>query len=81
MVKEIVFIVAGKSKSAAVKEVLEGKFQPEIFPAQIIKPVEGSITWLLQNLLRWHHLEYIKDRQQWHLHSHPRCRYMSTFLQ
>ncbi|HPA23789.1 MAG TPA: 6-phosphogluconolactonase [Ferruginibacter sp.] len=45
--KEIVFIVAGKSKSAAVKEVLEGKFQPEIFPAQIIKPVEGSITWLL----------------------------------
>lgn len=45
--KEIVFMVAGKSKSAAVKEVLEGKFQPEIFPAQIIKPVEGSITWLL----------------------------------
>ena len=45
--KEVVFMAAGKSKSEAVKETLEGNYQPQLYPAQIIKPLDGNITWLL----------------------------------
>jgi len=43
----IVFLVAGEDKSAALKEVLEGEYQPEKFPSQLINPVDGSLLWML----------------------------------
>lgn len=45
--KEIVFMITGEEKAPALKEVIEGEYDPEVYPAQIVKPVEGNITWLL----------------------------------
>ena len=43
----IMFIVAGEKKAEAVKNVLEGPNDPSRFPAQIIAPTDGAVTWLL----------------------------------
>jgi len=43
----IMFIVAGEKKAEAVKNALEGPNAPSRFPAQIINPTEGAVTWLL----------------------------------
>ena len=45
--KEIVFMITGAEKAPALKEVLEGEYNPDLYPAQIIKPVNGHISWLL----------------------------------
>lgn len=45
--KEIVFMIIGAEKAPALKEVLEGEYNPDLYPAQIIKPVNGNISWLL----------------------------------
>jgi 6-phosphogluconolactonase len=42
----ILFLVSGKDKSEALREVLLGDFQPQCFPAQLIQPVQGSLQWL-----------------------------------
>lgn len=44
--KRVVFLVSGRSKSAIVSEIL-GKKQPANYPAALVKPSLGSITWLL----------------------------------
>lgn len=45
--KEIVFMITGAEKAPALKEVLEGDYNPDVYPAQVVKPVNGNITWLL----------------------------------
>ena len=45
--KNILFIVSGADKAERVQTVLEGPFQPEVLPAQIIRPVHGRLIWLL----------------------------------
>lgn len=44
---DIMFLVKGADKKAALKSVLEGDFQPEKFPAQRVKPENGEILWLI----------------------------------
>ena len=43
--REIVFMVSGKEKATTLKGILEGP--PGIYPAQLIQPVHGNLTWLL----------------------------------
>jgi 6-phosphogluconolactonase len=43
----IAFLVYGKYKAEAVKQVLEGERNGEKFPAQLIQTDEGSIDWFL----------------------------------
>lgn len=43
----VLFLVTGAEKQDAVKAVLEGRFQPDEYPAQIVKPTKGEITWML----------------------------------
>jgi 6-phosphogluconolactonase len=43
----ILFLVAGKEKADAVKAILEGNFQPNRYPAQLIRPSGGELIWLL----------------------------------
>ena len=45
--KEILFMITGEDKAPALKEVLEGNYNPELYPAQIVKPVEGNSSWFL----------------------------------
>jgi len=43
--REIIFLVSGNRKAAILKEVLEGPAGR--FPAQMVQPVHGNLTWLL----------------------------------
>lgn len=43
----VLFLVSGEAKAAAVKQVLEGPHDPEEFPAQLIQPLKGQVLWLL----------------------------------
>ena len=45
----VVFLVSGDEKAPVLKEILEGEFQPEKYPAQGIKPSVGNITWLIDD--------------------------------
>lgn len=44
---DILFLVAGKDKAAALKEVLQGDYDPVKYPAQIIKPTSGILHWFV----------------------------------
>ncbi len=45
--RNVVFMVAGADKAQALKEVLEGERQPHLYPSQMVRPVEGNLTWFL----------------------------------
>ena len=45
----IVFMVTGADKALALKGVLEGPYEPEQLPAQMIQPVNGSVLWLVDD--------------------------------
>lgn len=47
--KEIVFLVHGENKASALREVLEGERNPEHYPAQLIAPTEGKVSWLVDH--------------------------------
>lgn len=41
------FLVSGEEKAVALRAVLEGDFQPDRFPAQVVRPEEGKLLWLV----------------------------------
>src|SRR5258708_32377452 len=43
----VIFMVHGEEKAPALKAVLEGPFEPEQLPAQIIQPKQGKVLWLV----------------------------------
>jgi 6-phosphogluconolactonase len=43
----ILFMVAGADKSMALKAVLEGPYEPEQLPAQLLQPKNGKLLWLV----------------------------------
>jgi 6-phosphogluconolactonase len=43
----ILFLVHGAEKAPALKAVLEGPYEPDQLPAQIIRPESGSVQWLV----------------------------------
>ncbi len=45
--RHVLFMVSGATKAELVREVLEGAADPNRLPAQIIKPTDGSVEWLL----------------------------------
>jgi 6-phosphogluconolactonase len=45
--KNVIFIVSGAEKAEQLHSVIEGPFQPEVLPAQIIRPAAGRLLWLL----------------------------------
>ena len=45
--KTIVFLVGGADKAATLKAVLQGSYQPELYPSQLIQPVHGTLTWIV----------------------------------
>ena len=44
---EILFMVTGADKAPALKGVLEGPFEPEQLPAQLLRPQNGKLLWLV----------------------------------
>jgi len=43
----ILFMVTGKEKALALKGVLEGPFEPEQLPSQLLQPTNGELLWLV----------------------------------
>ena len=44
---QIAFLVSGTGKAIALREVIEGDYLPDQYPSQIIKPVNGSVNWFV----------------------------------
>lgn len=44
---EVAFLVSGRAKAAILRRVLDGPYQPDALPAQIIAPRAGRLRWLV----------------------------------
>jgi len=44
---QVTFLVIGDKKAQPLKQVLEGKYHPDKFPSQIVSPINGQLTWLV----------------------------------
>jgi 6-phosphogluconolactonase len=47
---QIAFLVTGKNKATILKKVLSDSYQPEKYPAQLIKPVDGELHWFANSV-------------------------------
>ena len=45
--KHIAFLTTGANKARALKEVLEGQYNPDLYPSQEIKPENGELHWFV----------------------------------
>jgi len=45
--QEVIFLVSGAEKAAALQKVLEGTYHPHQYPAQLIRPNGAHPTWLV----------------------------------
>jgi 6-phosphogluconolactonase len=43
----VVFLVCGVDKASTLKDVLQGPHQPNLLPAQLIRPLSGTLLWLV----------------------------------
>jgi 6-phosphogluconolactonase len=46
-VAHVIFLVAGADKAAKVHDALRGPYDPHTTPAQIVRPPEGEVLWML----------------------------------
>lgn len=47
--KQVIFLVSGPEKKDALKEVLEGEYDPEIYPSQLIHPTSGHLYFYVDD--------------------------------
>jgi 6-phosphogluconolactonase len=45
--RNVTFIAGGADKAETLQGVLEGPYQPEIYPSQLIRPRNGSLLWMV----------------------------------
>jgi 6-phosphogluconolactonase len=45
--RHLAFLVEGATKADILQRVLEGSYQPDVLPAQLIQPVNGELHWLV----------------------------------
>ncbi|MCK6585744.1 MAG: 6-phosphogluconolactonase, partial [Anaerolineales bacterium] len=43
----VVFMAAGEKKATTLAEVLSGRYNPDLYPAQRINPKNGRLIWLV----------------------------------
>jgi 6-phosphogluconolactonase len=43
----VAFLTTGDKKAHALKEVLQGAYNPDLYPSQEIKPVKGELHWFV----------------------------------
>jgi 6-phosphogluconolactonase len=48
---QTVFLVTGANKRPALEHVLSGPYQPDLYPAQVIQPMNGKIVYLTDQTL------------------------------
>ncbi len=47
--REVLFLVAGGGKASMLRNVLEGPFKPDQWPAQIVRPTPGEVLWMVDS--------------------------------
>jgi 6-phosphogluconolactonase len=47
--RQVIFLVTGAKKANTLRAVLEGPHQPQVLPAQIVRPTEGHVAWLMDS--------------------------------
>ena len=45
--RAVTFLVAGEGKADALKEILEGDADPRVYPAKLVNPESGDLTWIV----------------------------------
>jgi 6-phosphogluconolactonase len=45
--RHVAFLVEGAGKAQMLWNVLEGPYQPDVWPSQLIQPVSGELHWLV----------------------------------
>lgn len=45
--REVIFLVSGEDKAEALAAVVEGRLEPQWYPAQSVRPDDGRLTWLV----------------------------------
>jgi 6-phosphogluconolactonase len=43
----VIFLVSGEQKAETLREVIEGDYQPDRLPAQVVRPASGRVLWLV----------------------------------
>jgi 6-phosphogluconolactonase len=43
----VIFLVVGAGKAARLREVLDGPYQPDRLPAQVVRPSDGRLLWMV----------------------------------
>lgn len=46
----VAFLVTGEKKAHALREVLEGEYNPDLYPSQVIKPANGNVHWFVDEV-------------------------------
>ena len=46
----VIFMITGADKALALKGVLEGPYEPDQLPAQMIQPSNGQLLWLVDTI-------------------------------
>ena len=45
--RQVTFLICGRAKAETLHAVLEGPFQPDALPVQVIGPQAGTLTWFV----------------------------------
>lgn len=45
--KQVIFLVTGEGKAEALKAVREGDYDPDTYPSQLVRPMNGSLLFLV----------------------------------
>jgi 6-phosphogluconolactonase len=45
--RNVTFLAAGEDKAETLRNVLEGSYQPDVYPSQLIRPRNGTLLWLV----------------------------------
>lgn len=49
--RNVLFLATGADKADALQAVIEGPFNPDEYPAQIVRPPNGEVTWMVDSAI------------------------------
>jgi len=52
--ENVTFLVSSERKARRLRQVLVGPYQPEVLPAQIVRPSRGRLRWLIDEAAALH---------------------------
>ena len=45
--RNVTFLVSGQAKASTLQRVVNGPYEPELLPAQVVRPRRGKLLWLV----------------------------------